>query len=114
MANFVRLDENNIVVQGIVVSDDIALDERAGIEYLNSIYDSKFKWKQTYKDGKRKNYAGKGYTYDQTKDAFIDQQPYPSWLLDADTCRWDAPTAMPDDGKRYGWDEENLVWKEIE
>ena len=62
----------------------------------------------------RKNYAGKGYTYDQTRDAFYAPQPYPSWTLDDDTCRWNAPVAYPDDGKMYMWDEENTQWKEIE
>jgi len=62
----------------------------------------------------RKNYAGKGYTYDATRDAFYTQQPYPSWTLDDDTCIWNAPVAHPDDGKWYQWDEENTQWKEIE
>ena len=58
----------------------------------------------------RKNYAGIGYTYDQTRDAFISPQPYPSWGLNEETCSWDAPTPMPDDGKIYKWDEENQAW----
>jgi hypothetical protein len=114
MAKFVQLDKDDVVVEGIVVANDIALDEWAGIEYLNSIYDSGFKWKQTYQDGRRKNYAGIGYSYDKTRDAFIPPQPYPSWLLDEDTCRWDAPTPMPDDGKRYGWDEDTTNWIIVE
>ena len=61
----------------------------------------------------RKNYAGKGYTYDKIRDAFIFPKPYPSWILDEDTCQWDAPTPMPDDGKRYNWDEDTTSWKEI-
>jgi hypothetical protein len=62
----------------------------------------------------RKNYAGIGYTYDQTRDAFYVPQPYPSWTLDDDTCVWNAPVAYPDDGKMYSWDEENTQWKEME
>jgi len=62
----------------------------------------------------RKNYAGKGYIYDSTRDAFYQPQPYPSWTLDDDTCLWNAPVAYPDDGKWYQWDEDNTEWKEIE
>ena len=61
----------------------------------------------------RKNYAGKGYTYDQTRDAFIPPQPYPSWLLDEETCLWNAPTARPDDDKMYRWDEDTTSWVEV-
>lgn len=58
----------------------------------------------------RKNYAGIGYTYDAGRDAFIAPQPYPSWVLNEDTCLWDAPVAKPDDGKRYFWDEDTCLW----
>ncbi len=61
----------------------------------------------------RKNYAGIGYTYDETRDAFIAQQPFPSWLLDEDTCQWYTPTPMPDDDKLYKWDEDTISWEEI-
>ena len=60
----------------------------------------------------RKNYAGMGYTYDQTRDAFISPQPYPSWELNEDTCQWDSPTPYPDDGKEYIWDEDTTSWME--
>ena len=62
----------------------------------------------------RKNYAGVGYTYDAERDAFIPPQPFPSWTLNEDTCLWDAPTAKPNDGKPYTWDEATLAWVEIE
>ena len=62
----------------------------------------------------RKNYAGIGHTYDATKDAFYEPQPYASWTLDNDTCVWNPPTAYPDDDKMYNWDEDNTKWKEIE
>ena len=61
----------------------------------------------------RKNYAGIGYTYDAERDAFIPPQPFPSWNLNEDTCLWDAPTAYPDDGKSYYWDEATLAWVEV-
>jgi hypothetical protein len=60
----------------------------------------------------RKNYAGIGFTYDRTKDAFIPPKPFPSWTLNEDTCLWDAPTSMPTDGKFYEWDETTTSWKE--
>jgi len=114
MSNFVQLDENNIVVQGAVVADEIAVDESSGINYLHTIYDNTFNWKQTYKDGTRKNYAGVGFKYDASKDAFITPQPFASWILDDDTCRWSPPFAPPDDDKMYNWDEDNTEWKELE
>lgn len=62
----------------------------------------------------RKNYASIGYTYDRTKDAFIAPQPFPSWTLDEETCLWKAPTAHPDDGKIYTWNEDTLAWDLVE
>jgi hypothetical protein len=58
----------------------------------------------------RKNYAGVGYTYDSARDAFIPPQPFPSWVLNEETCLWDAPVAMPTDGKIYNWDEATTSW----
>ena len=62
----------------------------------------------------RKNYAGVGYIYDSTRNAFYAPQPYPSWLLDDETCKWNAPVPMPDDGKMYYWDEPTTNWVEEE
>ena len=61
----------------------------------------------------RKNYAGIGYTYDSTIDAFIPPQPFNSWTLNEDTCLWDSPVAYPTDGKLYKWNEEILNWEEV-
>ena len=61
----------------------------------------------------RKNYAGIGYSYDATRDAFIPPQPFASWALNEDTCLWDAPVAMPTDGKLYRWDDPTTAWVEI-
>lgn len=58
----------------------------------------------------RKNYAGIGYTYDAERDAFIPPKPFESWLLNEDTCLWDAPTPYPTDGNFYSWDEEQQAW----
>ena len=60
----------------------------------------------------RKNYAGVGYSYDKERDAFIPPQPFPSWTLNEQTCFWEAPLAMPSDGKKYSWDEDSGSWKE--
>ena len=61
----------------------------------------------------RKNYAGIGYTYDAVRDAFISPSPFPSWLLNEETCFWGAPIPYPDDGKRYIWDEATLAWVKV-
>ena len=58
----------------------------------------------------RKNYAGTGFTYDKTKDAFIPPQPYPSWTLNEETCLWDSPVPYPTDGELYIWNEETQTW----
>ena len=61
----------------------------------------------------RKNYAGIGYTYDATRDAFIPPQPFNSWTLNEDTCLWDSPVPYPEDGKLYKWNEEIVNWEEV-
>ena len=61
----------------------------------------------------RKNYAGVGFTYDSTRDAFIPPQPYASWLLNEDTCQWDSPIAYPTDDLMYSWDEDTTSWVEV-
>ena len=61
----------------------------------------------------RGNYAGIGYTYDAQNDVFVAPKPFNSWLLNEDTWLWEAPVAMPDDGKLYNWDEETTSWKEV-
>jgi hypothetical protein len=106
MSHFAEIDNDNIVQRVIVAEQD----------FINSgaVGDS-FRWVQTsYNNNFRKNYAGKGYTYDKTRDAFISPQPFPSWLLNEDTCQWDAPTPMPDDGKMYDWDEDTTSWVIVE
>jgi hypothetical protein len=66
-------------------------------------------------DGRqRKNYAGVGFTYDEERDAFIPPQPFESWVLNGDTCLWEAPVEMPDDGQMYRWDEETTNWVKVE
>ena len=93
-------------------------------EFFNTFVDSSpGQWIQTsynthggqHPEGRplRKNYAGVGYTYDAVRDAFIAPSPFASWLLNDDTCLWEAPVAMPADGKRYEWDEATTSWKEL-
>lgn len=116
MAHFAQLDENNVVTQVIVVhNNDCQINgvetEEAGIVFCKSLFGPTTKWKQTSYNGNiRKNYAGIGYTYDAGRDAFIPPQPFPSWLLNEATCRWEAPVAMPLDGELYRWDEDTLSW----
>ena len=123
MSHFAEIDGDGIVQRVIVIEQNMlnswnwgdpnnwiqtSYNTRGGIHYAPNSNDPD--------DGValRKNYAGKGYTYDKTRDAFIPPQPYPSWLLDENTCQWSAPVAYPDDGKRYNWDEDNTQWVEVE
>jgi len=115
MAHFAKLGKGNIIETVEVVSNDIALTEQAGVDFLNNLYNSRDVWKQTSYNGNiRKNFAGIGYTYDQTRDAFIPPKPFNSWTLNETTCRWEAPVAKPDDDNRYTWNETNQTWDLVE
>lgn len=118
MAHFAQLDENNIVMNVIVVSNNELLDENGveqeskGIAFCQSLLGGN--WVQTSYNGNiRKNYAGIGYTYDATRDAFIPPQPFPSWTLVEETALWKPPVDYPTDGKMYTWNEETTSWVEI-
>jgi len=120
MSYFAKIDDG-IVVQVIAIKKDVldsgnwgdpddwvqtSYNTRGGIHYAPD---------SDTPDGGvalRKNYAGIGYTYDKTRDAFIEPKPYPSWVLDEDTCLWNPPVVMPDDGKLYHWDEGTTSWVE--
>jgi len=111
MAHFAKLGTGNIVEKVEAVANDIATTEQAGVDFLNNLYGTRDVWKQTSYNGNiRKNFAGIGWKYDQTKDAFIPPQPYPSWTLNEDTCHWEAPVAYPTDGQNYSWNEETTAW----
>ena len=117
MAHFAQLNEENIVTQVIVVANQDTADkdgvenEAIGAEFCTNLLGGR--WKQTSYNGNiRKNYAGIGYKYDETLDAFIPPQPFASWTLD-ENAQWEAPVAYPTDGKRYTWNEETLVWDEV-
>ena len=116
MAHFAKLDENNIVIEVIVVDNNILLNsdniesEQKGIDYLNEIFGQN-NWVQTsYNNNFRKNYAGKGYTYDTNRNAFIPPKPFNSWVLNETTCLWEAPVAPSGDVELYTWNEETTSW----
>ena len=117
MAHFAELDENNIVKRVIVVATKDNSDangvekESIGKAFCERLFGGN--WVQTSYNGNiRKRYAGIGYKYDATLDAFIAPQPYPSWTLDAN-ADWQAPVPMPTDGKMYSWDEATQSWLEV-
>ena len=141
MAHFAKLGVGNIVEQVVVVSNDIATTEQAGVEFLQNLYKDRAVWKKTsyntfgnkhytvttnsqgddiksessdQSKALRGNYAGKGYFYDQQRDAFIAPKPYRSWTLNEDTCLWEAPVARPDDDNIYTWNETTTSWDLIE
>ena len=118
MAHFAEIGLNNTVLQVIVVSNDDCKDqfrnesETIGAKFCHDLFGGV--WLQTsYNGNMRKNYAGIGYTYDSTRDAFIPPKPFSSWVLNETTCLWDAPTPMPTDGKKYIWDEAITSWVEL-
>jgi hypothetical protein len=121
MAHFAQLNSKNIVERVLTVNDNDAPTESEGIVFLQSLYGSNEDWKQTsyntyggeHKlDGTplRKNFAGVGYTYDRDRDAFYESKPYPSWILNEETCLWEAPVAYPEDGNDYDWNETDQQW----
>ena len=114
MAHFAEIDSNNVVLRVVVVDNKDTADaasvekEHIGAAYLERLLGGT--WKQTSYNGTiRKHYAGAGYTYDTSLDAFVPPQPFPSWSLDAD-CNWQAPVPMPSDGQMYSWDEAAGNW----
>jgi hypothetical protein len=105
MSHFAKI-ENNVVTEVIVAEQDFINSGAVG---------DAFNWVQTsYNSNFRKNYAGVGYTYDSTRDAFIPPQPYSSWTLNEDTCQYDSPVPYPTDDKMYEWDEETTNWIELQ
>jgi hypothetical protein len=115
MAHYAFLDENNVVVEVIVGLDESETDWEEfygnfrGVPCKRTSYNTRGGVHLSGGTPFRKNYAGIGFTYDETRDAFIPPQPYPSWLLNEDSCLWEAPVPMPDDVD-YDWDESTLQW----
>lgn len=110
MAHYAFLDENNIVTEVIVGKDETDLSHDWE-QYYGQVRGQVCK-RTSYHGNYRKNYAGIGYTFDASRDAFIAPKPYLSWVLSENTCRWEAPTPIPLDGKQYDWDEGTLTWVE--
>ena len=118
MSHWAEINENNIVTSVLVGNnDDINGDEgyKWLIDNLGGV------WKKTsyntkagqHKEGGtpfRKNYAGVGFTYDESRDAFIPPKPFDSWILDEETCQWNSPVRLPDEENLYFWDEAELKW----
>jgi hypothetical protein len=114
MAHYAFLDDNNIVTEVIVGIDETELIEGEAPDVWYGKFRSQTCVRTSYNGNIRKNYAGIGYTYDEQRDAFIPPKPFASWLLDEDTCQWEAPVAYPTDGELYIWDEENQDWVQPE
>ena len=113
MAHYAFLDENNIVTEVIVGIDETELIEGKDPETWYGEFRNQRCIRTSYNGNIRKNYAGIGYSYDEARDAFIPPKPYPSWLLDEDTCQWNSPVPYPNDGALYQCDEESSNWKPI-
>jgi hypothetical protein len=120
MAHYALLDENNIVVEVITGKDEgdstdweLYYGGLRGMTCKRTSYNSCAGQHSNGGVCFRKNYAGIGYTYDETRDAFIPPKPYASWVLSESTCCWQAPTTMPDDGQRYVWNESITNWEVI-
>jgi hypothetical protein len=122
MAYFAKLGTGNIVEQVISINNAVITDangveqEQLGVDFINKLYNTRDVWKQTsYNNNIRKNYAGIGFQYDQTRDAFIAPKPFNSWILNEDTCRWEAPVSMPtaelEENQYYSWNESITNWE---
>jgi hypothetical protein len=126
MAYFAKLDENNIVLNvHSVENNELLVDgiesEQKGVDFLQSIHGHPH-WKQTsyntlagkHSMGKpplRKNFAGIGYSYDFTRDAFLPPKLFASWSLNEETCQWNPPVPCPQDGQDYYWVEDKQIWE---
>lgn len=138
MGSFVKLNNENNVIQGISLINEIFTvdgieNEQIAVDFLNNLYQTNNVWKQTSYNTRggvhyqadnntpsldqskafRKNFAGIGYKYDEQRDAFIPPKPFSSWILNEDSCLWQSPLPYPNDGKMYRWNEDILNWEEI-
>lgn len=114
MAHFAKVS-GGVVVQVIVAEPEFFttfIDTSPG-EWIQTSYNTYGGVHATGGTPLRKNYAGVGFTYDRTRDAFIPPKPFASWALNENTCLWDAPVAYPNDSKSYAWDEASTAWTEI-
>jgi hypothetical protein len=121
MAHFAEIDENGVVLRVLVVDN---AQEADGQNFLANTLGLGGTWLKTSYNTQggvhlnggtpfRKNYAGIGFTYDSVRDAFIPPKPYASWILNEESCIWEAPVAYPTDGARYTWNEETTSWDSV-
>jgi len=121
MAHYALINENNRVTYVIVGKDENEgetdweqhYSEVMGMKCKRCSYNTVAGIHRNEGTPFRKNYPGEGYIYDEERDAFYPEQPFPSWTLNEDTCLWDAPVARPEDGKKYRWNEDSQNWEEI-
>jgi hypothetical protein len=115
MSHFAKV-ENGYVTQVIVAEQDFINSGHVGdsTQWIQTSYNTQGGVHTLGGTPLRKNYAGIGYSYDSERDAFIPPKPFASWVLNEDTCLWDAPVARPDDGKAYTWNEETTSWVAVE
>lgn len=121
MAHFAKIGIDNVVLEVLVVNNIDCMTpqgeekEEIGVEFLKNLTGHEV-WKQTSYNGSfRKRYAGAGYTYNSSLDAFVPPKPYPSWTLDNESAAWSPPIPMPTtEGKYYNWNEDNQSWEEHE
>ena len=111
MAHYAFLDNNNIVIEVIVGIDETELIEGLDTETWYGNFRGQVCKRTSYNGKIRKNYAGIGFTYDPERNAFIPPKPFPSWILDEETCQWKSATPSPTDGFTYLWNESNLAWE---
>lgn len=112
MSHFARVTAQGIVEQVIVAEQDFIDTLSDKTSWIQTSYNTRGGVHLLGGTPLRKNYAGVGYTYDSVRDAFIPPKPYVSWVLNENTCLWDAPTPCPTDGKIYNWDENTQQWVE--
>ena len=114
MAHYAFLDENNIVTEVIPGrNEDEVVDGISDWEKWYGDFRGQVCKRTSYNNNYRKNYAGIGYYFDETRDAFIAPKPYDSWVLDEETCQWQAPTPYPTDDLMYQWVEADLNWQVV-
>ncbi len=130
MASFAKIGLNSKVIEVLSVHNNVLKDSNGveqevnGIDFLTKLTGWAI-WKQTsynthggvHSSGGtplRKNHAGIGYTYDENTDAFIPKKPFNSWILNEDTCLWEAPVSKPNDENMYSWNESTLTWDIVE
>jgi hypothetical protein len=111
MAHYAFLDKNNVVTEVITGIDETQLIEGLDPETWYGNFRNQVCKRTSYNGNIRKNFAGIGFIYDGDKDAFVGPKPYPSWQLNEDTCRWEAPIDYPGDGFTYSWNESELDWE---